>query len=139
MGKSTSCFLSTASLSKATGVGRETSRYYEEQGLIKPTGHTTAGYRQFDAALVGTIAFIKQTQRAGFSLSEIGHLLQLRAQEKDTCAALAPLFDSKLKEVDAALVAMQEKRAVLAELASACTQQDASRICRFVRNASGCC
>lgn len=139
MAKASTPFLSTASLAKATSVGRETLRYYEQQGLIKPVARTAAGYRQFAPDAVATIAFIKQTQCAGFSLSEIGHLLQLREQKKDTCATLAPLFDSKLKEVDAALVVLQEKRAALAELASTCTQQEASRICGFVRKSSGCC
>jgi DNA-binding transcriptional MerR regulator len=131
--------LTTGALARATGLGRETLRFYEEQGLIAPVARTAAGYRQFTMKTIEEIAFIKQTQRAGFSIREISHLLQLRLTNQDTCGALKQILSTKLQGVDAALVALQARRAALGELVLTCSQQDATRICDFVRTGPGCC
>jgi MerR family transcriptional regulator, copper efflux regulator len=137
--KSLPKFLTTASVGKNANVGRETLRFYEEKGLIKPVGRTAAGYRQFASDIVERIAFIKQTQRAGFTLKEIHELLKLRATSQDSCGAIAPVLAQKLDQVNSDIAALQEKRAVLAELAGTCAQQDATRPCQFVRKGPGCC
>jgi MerR family transcriptional regulator, copper efflux regulator len=139
VGNIPAAFLSTASLSRAAGVGRETLRFYEEQGLIKPIARTAAGYRQFSQQAVSVITFIKHAQRAGFSLKEIKQLLDLRANEQDTCGVLSEVLGLKLTEIDAELHALQEKRAALVELVSACSKQDAARVCGYVRKGPGCC
>jgi MerR family Zn(II)-responsive transcriptional regulator of zntA len=137
--KNSSQFLSTASVCKAANVGRETLRFYEEKGLIKPSARTAAGYRQFAMDIVERIAFIKQTQRAGFSLKEIHSLLSMRATEQDTCGAMAPVLNKKMLQVDLEIAALQERRSALADLASICGRQDANRVCGFVRKGPSCC
>jgi DNA-binding transcriptional MerR regulator len=84
-------YLSTGALARTAGVGGETLRFYEEQGLITPVARTNAGYRQFTTDVVAVIGFIKQTQRAGFSIKEIGHLLRLRADGQDTCGSVSKI------------------------------------------------
>lgn len=135
----THTLLSTASLAKAAGVGRETLRFYEEQGLIAPRSRSAAGYRQFDKHTVDLIAFIKQTQLAGFSLKEIKRLLGLRANGQDTCGAMSKVLADKLKETDTELAALQARREALRALTNTCEQQDATRACGFVRQGPGCC
>jgi len=132
-------YLSTAKLSKATGIGRETLRFYETRGLIKPAARTAAGYRQFDANTISRIAFIKQTQQAGFTLKEIKHLLQLNADQSDTCGTLSKILDGKLKQLDELLSAMHAQRQALLVLTKTCASQNESRQCNFVSTKSGCC
>jgi len=38
----------TIDLMKMANVGRETIRYYETRGLIKPVGRTPGGYKLYD-------------------------------------------------------------------------------------------
>jgi DNA-binding transcriptional MerR regulator len=132
-------YLSTSELGRAAGVGRETLRFYEEEGLIRPTSRSAAGYRRFGRTAVETIAFIKQTQQAGFSLREIKNLLNLRSGEQDTCGALSGVLTDKLNELDAELRTLEERRAALVSLSKTCSQQNSNRICGFVRQGPGCC
>jgi MerR family copper efflux transcriptional regulator len=132
-------FLSTAKLSRAASVGRETLRFYETRGLIKPVGRTTAGYRQYDPAVVDRIAFIKQTQLAGFTLKEIRQLLHLNSTGLDTCGELSKILQGKLQQVDEQLSQMQERRAALLTLVTSCSNQNQSRQCGFVGQGPGCC
>jgi len=137
--KSLAKFLSTASVGRAANVGRETLRFYEEKGLIMPAARTAAGYRQFSTDIVERIAFIKQTQSAGFSLKEIHELLRLRTDAQDTCGVIAPVLAKKLQQVDEEIAALQGKRGVLADLAKTCGLHNTSRACEFVRKGPGCC
>ncbi len=139
MGTRTEKFLSTAAVAKAAGVGREKLRFYEQKGLINPVARTAAGYRQFSRDAVDTIAFIKQTQRAGFSLKEILQLFRLRSARADTCGAIAPMLGEKLKQLDIDLATLHSQRDALAELANTCGLQDAKRGCGFVGSGPGCC
>jgi MerR family transcriptional regulator, copper efflux regulator len=132
-------YLSTGALARAASVGRETLRFYEEQGLIAPVARTRAGYRQFAMDVVAVIGFIKQCQRAGFSIKEIRHLLQLRANGQDTCGSISELLEHKLKQVDATLLALREQRGTLDQLVQTCAGHDPARLCGFVQEKSGCC
>lgn len=132
-------YLSTAKLSKATGIGRETLRFYETRGLIKPIKRTSAGYRQYDTSVIDRIGFIKQTQLAGFTLKEIKHLLQLNADKADTCGEMRKLMDDKLKQVEALLTETQQRHAAILNLVSTCSEQNESRRCDFVVKGQGCC
>jgi DNA-binding transcriptional MerR regulator len=131
--------LSMAAVSKAANVGRETLRFYEEKGLIKPLARTTAGYRQFTADVIERIGFIKQTQQAGFKLREIQQLLRLRGDNADTCGAISPLLNAKLTQLDSELAALQVKRAALSMLANTCGLNASNQPCNFVRQGQGCC
>lgn len=62
-------------LAKLAGVSTATLRYYEEQGLLKPSGRSGAGYRLYDSQAVNVLAFIQRAQRLGFSLADIRQLL----------------------------------------------------------------
>ncbi|MDE4033866.1 MerR family transcriptional regulator, partial [Glaesserella parasuis] len=60
--------------SEQTGVHLETIRYYEKQGLIKPTFQAN-GYRVFDENQLEQLRFIKTCRNIGFSLKDIQVLL----------------------------------------------------------------
>jgi len=73
----------------AERVGMRTSalRYYEEQGLLTPAGRTDAGYRLYAPEAEQTLRFIQRAQQLGFSLADIGVLLQAQeAGHLDTTA-----------------------------------------------------
>lgn len=64
-------------LAKAAGVGVETIRYYQQRHLLPvPVANQTA-FRYYPPELVSRIRFIKRAQDLGFTLDEIGELLQL--------------------------------------------------------------
>ena len=63
--------------SKATGVSTKMIRYYESVGLIRPADRTDSNYRDFGAADVNELRFIRRSRNLGFSVEEIGRLLAL--------------------------------------------------------------
>ncbi|GAA2262899.1 hypothetical protein GCM10009853_015040 [Glycomyces scopariae] len=67
--------LSVGEVAAASGVGRETLRYYERRGLIAPEDRTLGGHRRYPAAVVARLRAIKAAQRLGFTLDEITGLL----------------------------------------------------------------
>jgi MerR family transcriptional regulator, Zn(II)-responsive regulator of zntA len=112
--------LTSADLMKAAGVGRETLRFYEEKGLIKPMSRTAAGYRKYAPATVELIAFIKDTQRAGFTLKEIEELLALRATAMNSCSNVGEVLTRKLAKLDDEIADLQRKRSIVQALSDRC-------------------
>ncbi len=62
--------LDIGEVTRQSGLPPSTLRYYEERGLIAPTGRNGLR-RQFDSAVVEQLALITLGQEAGFSLDEI--------------------------------------------------------------------
>lgn len=52
--------LSTGELARQAGVGVETVRFYERQGLLAEPDRRASGYRQYDDEAVAVIRFIRR-------------------------------------------------------------------------------
>ena len=68
--------LSIGQLAKRVGLRTSALRYYEQQGLLSPSGRTAAGYRLYAPEAEHTLRFIQRAQRLGFSLADIRALLK---------------------------------------------------------------
>jgi MerR family redox-sensitive transcriptional activator SoxR len=66
--------LTIGELAAATGVPTSTLRYYDRIGLVPATGRS-GGQRRYDATVIGRVRAVTLCQRSGFSLEEIGRLL----------------------------------------------------------------
>ncbi len=124
--------LSTSDIAKAAGVGRETLRFYEEKGLVEPISRTAAGYRQYAPAAVELVAFIKETQQAGFSLKEIQELLQLRTTATNTCNNVSVVLQRKSEMMAVEIAGLQRKQAIIESMVSNCCQLGGNKPCSLV-------
>ena len=61
-----------------TGLSSKTIRDYEQAGLIAAPERSANGYRQYSAAHIDTLHFIKHAREVDFSLAQIAELLALR-------------------------------------------------------------
>lgn len=102
-----------------TGVGVETIRFYERQGLLDPPTRRASGYRQYDEDVVTRIRFIRRGKELGFSLTEIDELLKLRV-DPDACAETKRRVDEKIGQIDEKIRDLQRVRDALSDLASTC-------------------
>lgn len=112
--------LSTGEVAERAGVGVETIRFYEREGLIEEPPRTGAGYRQFPPRVVTRLRFIRSAKDLGFTLREIRELLSLRAgpgRNRDDARRMAR---EKLDEVDGKIDALQRIRHALASLVDQC-------------------
>ncbi|MBW4511577.1 MAG: MerR family transcriptional regulator [Scytonematopsis contorta HA4267-MV1] len=63
-------------LAKQTGISVRTLHYYDEIGLLSPSGRTEADYRLYDADDIIRLQQIMSLRQLGFSLIEIKECLQ---------------------------------------------------------------
>jgi MerR family transcriptional regulator, copper efflux regulator len=62
-----------------TGLSLRTIRFYEENGLVRPTARSDGGFRLYSAQDVDRLELIKRMKPLGFSLEEMHDLLTLLA------------------------------------------------------------
>ncbi len=114
--------LTIGRLAAAGGVGVETIRFYQRNGLLQtPTRET--GVRRYDSEDVRRLRFIRQAQAAGFTLAEIKELLALDAGENRSRAR--ELARRRIKVLDDKIAEMQRARDSLRRLASECAEGSA--------------
>ena len=82
------------------GVNIQTLRYYERRGLLPDTERLASGYREYDPAIVSLVRFIRNAQELGFTLREIGELIELRANRGRTKPEVRELANTKVEEID---------------------------------------
>ncbi len=113
--------LTIGEVAKRSGIGLETVRFYERRGLIQEPPRTDSGYRQYPAAVVARLGFIKRAKELGFSLKEISELLSLRVDPDTTCADVKRRADHKILDIEQKLSSLQKMKRALTKLAASCT------------------
>jgi DNA-binding transcriptional MerR regulator len=103
-------------VAKLTGVGVETIRFYEREGLLNKPKRKESGYRMFDSEVVSRIQFIKRVKELGFSLKEIRELLFLRVDSRSTGKEVKKRVDSKIDQIDRRIHDLKKVRNALAQL-----------------------
>jgi MerR family transcriptional regulator, mercuric resistance operon regulatory protein len=108
-------------LAKAAGVGVETVRYYQRRGLLSEPARPQGEVRRYGDDDVRRLKFIRSAQAAGFTLAEIGQLLELSAA--DDRARARELAKARVQALDEKIAELQEAREALSGLAAACSKQ----------------
>ena len=103
-------------VAKLAGVGVETIRFYEREGLLNKPKRKQSGYRMFGPEVVIRIRFIKNVKELGFSLREIRELLFLRVDSRGTAAEVKKRVDSKIDQIDRRIHDLRKVRNALAQL-----------------------
>jgi Hg(II)-responsive transcriptional regulator len=118
-------------LAKRAGVGIDTVRYYEREGLLKPMQRLASGYRRYSQHEVSRLRFIRKAQVLGFSLSEIRDLLML-SSHRDVARVKAKA-KAKLTDVDQRIAELQRMRTALAVLVEACPGHGRAEDCPILQ------
>ena len=115
--------LSIGQVARRAGVGVETVRFYEREGLLEEPPRRASGYRQYPEEVVKRIGFIKRAKELGFSLKEITELLLLRVDAQTSCDEVKQRTEAKIAEVERKVVELQRMRQALLQVHSLCTGQ----------------
>ncbi len=117
----------------AAGVGVETIRFYERRGLIEqPPKPAHGGFRRYPEEATQLIQFIRQAQNVGFSLREIGLLLNLRTDPASDCTDVRAQATAKRDEVNRKIAHLESIRGVLEQLISACPGSGPAHACSIL-------
>lgn len=128
--------LTIGEVARRAGIGVETIRYYEREGLIQEPDRTDSGYRQFPPETVQRLRFIAHAKRLGFSLKEIAELLALRVDTPATvtCEEVREHAETKLREVQERVSALRRIEDVLTELVGNCRSRAPTDPCPMLRS-----
>ena len=121
--------LTIGKVALATGVGIETLRFYEREGLIAEPARRPSGYRDFGPAVIRRVGFIKRAKELGFSLREIAELLSLRVDDAHTCGDVFAIATNKIEDIERRIVELRRMKKALARLAAACTGEGPTGEC----------
>jgi Cu(I)-responsive transcriptional regulator len=106
--------------SRASGVSAKMIRYYEEIGLIRPTGRSMSNYRIYGDDEVHVLRFIKRARSLGFSLEETETLLKLWQDRSRTSAAVKEIATGHIADLERRINEMQAMVNTLRHLAHCC-------------------
>ncbi len=85
-------------LARSAGVTADAVRYYARVGLLSPKRNAINGYREFSAADVKRLWFIKRAQSLGFSLVEIETIIRQARQHKSPCPMARDIIQKRLEQ-----------------------------------------
>ena len=102
---------------KATGLPRDTIRFYEKIGLIAAT-ETRRGanrYKHYDRALLERMELVRKAKLLGFSLTEIGKLIRAWESNKLSLKEKQRILADKIDAIDRKLRELRQVRRYLDE------------------------
>ncbi len=105
---------------RRTGLTPRAIRYYEELGLVRPSGRTAGGFRLFTEADITQLLRINELQTLlgfGFSLAEIKQTLRVDAMRAEVREAYFGTTDPAVRQelVDQALGLVQSQIRIIDE------------------------
>lgn len=115
--------LTIGRLAKLVGVNIQTIRYYERIGMLHPVSKTESGYRLYEDGELERLRFIRHAQEWGFTLKEIGELLELKTFPLSACSKVRKRAEDKLKIVEERIESLKRLKRVLKELIFACEKR----------------
>lgn len=127
-------------LARRTGVKAQTIRYYEQLSLLTPATRSAAGYRRYDERSVDELSFIRKAQTLGFSLDEIGEILQLGRAGKAPCNRVLRLAQEHVTDLTSRIEQLQRSHIQLSAAirewqAGGVPQECARTFCGLITNA----
>lgn len=121
---------SIGQLAKTAAVGVETIRFYERRGLMSDPPRSAGGYRRYPEHAAERLRFIRRAKRLGFSLDEIGTLLNL--QDGGERAAVKAITQAKLAQIEARIDDLRRMRKTLADLEKQCSGRGPVKGCPII-------
>lgn len=115
--------LTIGKVARRTGIGVETIRFYEREGLIEEPARKESGYRAFNESVVRRLRFIRRAKDLGFTLNEIKELLSLRVDPAASCGDVKARTERKIADVESKIESLQRIRQALSSLAAACHEE----------------
>ncbi|HSE96702.1 MAG TPA: heavy metal-responsive transcriptional regulator [Blastocatellia bacterium] len=107
--------LKIGEVSRQTGIGIETLRFYEKSGLLDKPARTYSGYRMYSSDVLDRLSFIKRAQVLGFSLDEIRKLIDDARGGHSPCDEVREIVRTRLEELDRRMREMARYRKELAD------------------------
>ncbi len=121
--------LTIGQVAQRSGMGIETVRFYEREGLLAKPARAPSGYRQFDGEVVNRLRLIQRAKELGFTLKEIKELLSLRVAPGTSCEQIKRRTVTKIENIEGRIRTLQRMKRALQRLVAACSTKGSVSIC----------
>lgn len=121
--------LTIGKVARLAGVGVETIRFYEREGLIAAPPRRESGYRQYSEETILRLVFIKRAKELGFTLKEIKDLFSLRVDSASNCDAVRQQAEAKIVAIQDKVRTLQRMEQALNKLVVACKKRRPTNPC----------
>jgi len=122
--------------SSASGVSAKMIRYYESIELIPRSARRDSGYRDYGAADVHRLAFIRRARDLGFSIEKIRDLLRLWSDGHRSSAEVKAIALEHVDELKQRARHLNEKAEALKHVAAGC-EGDSRPECPIIKGLEG--
>ncbi|HET8942319.1 MAG TPA: heavy metal-responsive transcriptional regulator [Rudaea sp.] len=112
--------LPIGAVAKRASVSIDTIRYYEREGLLPPARRRASGYRDYDAAAIARLRFIRRAKTLGFTLEEIRELLALSTDHELGVRGVKRRAQTRLAAMELRIRELQRMRRGLKKLIDEC-------------------
>jgi len=111
-------------VTKQLNISADALRYYEKIHLLLPISRDASGLRNYSEKDVSRLKFIQRAQRMGFSLEDIGRLLEFREAPQKAKPDVRRLAGEKLAYVEEQLRELKILRDELTLLINLCATSE---------------
>lgn len=112
--------------SRQSGVGIETIRYYEREGIVPKPERAANNRRLYSAHDVGRLRFLKKCRDLGFPLTDAKMLLGLSEGGDADCQSVKEMTELHIADVREKISALKRLEAALSELMANCDSGNVS-------------
>jgi DNA-binding transcriptional MerR regulator len=126
-------YLTIGKIARQTGLGIETSRFYEKEGLLAPPPRNRADYRLYPEEEFTRLRFIKRAKELGFSLKEIREMMMLHDDPQAGKGGIKKKTQTKIAAIRSRINDLERLRAALENLESICAGTGPVRDCSILR------
>lgn len=124
-------------VARRSGVGVETVRFYEREGLIPQPPRPDSGFRRYPEDAVSRIRFIQRSKALGFSLREIRDLLSLRVDSANSCGEVKGRAEAKIADIESKIFTLRKMKQALENLTEACRGKGPTGECAILEALGG--
>jgi len=129
--------LTIGKVAKSAGLGIETVRFYEREGLITPLARSASNYRLYAADGIIRLRFIKRAKTLGFSLREIKELLFLRSDPGATKEDVKEQIEEKIDDIKQRIKDLKKIQKTLETLDACCDGHGSAEKCPILAALEG--
>jgi Cd(II)/Pb(II)-responsive transcriptional regulator len=123
-------------LAKRADCPVETVRYYEKAGLLAAPRRSGANYRDYGAAHLERLAFIRRCRALDMSLPEIRTLLEAIERPGADCAPVDEVLDEHIGHVAARIADLNALKEELDAIRAHCAGGQPAKACGIVETLS---
>ncbi|MBN4081065.1 MerR family transcriptional regulator [Caldithrix abyssi] len=116
-------------LAKKSGFTRDTIRYYEKFGLVRPDSRSESNYRGYGPETLSVLRFIKKTKELGFTLAEIKEMIKAFHIQSYSCDRALTILNAKFEKMSEEITRLKRRKSDINELIDCCHQKIKSSQC----------